>query len=338
MQDFARASALTGYGDIARELGLDPASMLATADLPNDILAHPDGLVSYRRFLALLNLSAEQSGDRFFGLKLGLHQGVTIFGPLLYLIRNADTVGDALTELRQYFHLHMGAAQLEIEQFKGSVQLAYRVFDPLQPGISQGIELAMGVGYRLLKTLLGSQWQPQAILIEHSPHSPPGEYRRFLGITPQFQAHTSALLMDAANLAAPLTDADPELHKLIRAHLDNLQQLSNQELPGYVSSLLKNLLPQGRVTVDQVAECMTMSRRTLQRRLAERHSSFQAVLDQTRQDMARRYLNDSSLQMTQLADLLGYADLSAFSRAFSRWFGVPPSRWRMTTERPPDEP
>ncbi len=79
--------------------------------------------------------------------------------------------------------------------------------------------------------------------------------------------------------------------------------------------------------MEQIAQCMAMSRRTLQRRLKDSGTSFQTVMDQTRQNMARRYLRDSQLQITQLSELLGYADLSAFSRAFTRWFGVPPSRW-----------
>ncbi|WP_156496912.1 helix-turn-helix transcriptional regulator, partial [Alcanivorax sp. HI0083] len=109
--------------------------------------------------------------------------------------------------------------------------------------------------------------------------------------------------------------------------------LTDLELPGYVSNLLRDLLPQGRVTVDHIARCMAMSRRTLQRRLSDSGTSFQAVLDETRQKMALRYLRDSTLQVTQLSDLLGYADLSAFSRAFSRWFGIPPSQWEQQKAR-----
>ncbi len=328
MEDFTRASALAGYGELAGQMGMDPVPLLQAARLPESILQQPDGLIPYSRFLHLLDLSATKSGDRFFGLKLGLYQGISVFGPLLYLIRNVPTVGDALQELRQYFYLHMGAASVDIRRFGDSVQLSYHVFDAAQLGVVQGTELAIGVGMRLMRMLSGDQWSQKAVMFEHSPHSAIKEYQHWLGVSPQFNSSANALLFPGNLLERPLSEADPTLHALIRDHLNSMGRLTNQELPSYVASLLRNLLDQGRVTVDDVAAHMAMSRRTLQRRLASRGTSFQKVLDQTRQSLAQRYLRDSQMQITQLADLLGYSDLSAFSRAFTRWFGMPPSEWR----------
>ena len=333
MQDFARTSALYGFDTLAEEYGLDYKALLVEVGLPENTLDNLRGLVSYRRFLALLELSATRANEPLFGMKLGLRQGVAVFGPILYLLSNASTVGEALTELRQYFHLHMGAAHVEVSPYGDKIQLAYRVLDPKQPGINHGAELALGVGRKLLKTLMGHNWQPHPMLLEHDPQAPLQAYRDLLGITPQFNSDTTAILLDPSELELPLSEADATLHQLIREHLDTLQRLSDLELPGYVSNLLRDLLPQGRVTVQQVASCMAMSQRTLQRRLKDSGSSFQHVLDDTRQKMAVRYLRDSRLQITQLSDLLGYADLSAFSRAFHRWFGVPPSRWKPEQER-----
>ncbi len=327
MQDFARTSALVGFDTLVAEYGLSHTELLRDAGLPENTLDNLQGLVSYRRFLKLLKLSAARSGDPLFGLKLGLSQGVSIFGPILYLLNNARTVGEALTELKQYFHLHMGAAHVEVSAYGDQIQLAYRVLDPGQPGINQGAELALGVGRKLLQTLMGENWQPHPMLLEHARQAPLTAYQKLLGVSPRFNSDTTALLLKPAELDLPLSQADPTLHRLIREHLDTLQNLTDLELPGYVSNLLRDLLPQGRVTVDHIARCMAMSRRTLQRRLSDSGTSFQAVLDKTRQKMALRYLRDSTLQVTQLSDLLGYADLSAFSRAFTRWFGMPPSRW-----------
>lgn len=327
MQDFARTSALVGFDTLVAEYGLSHTELLRDAGLPENTLDNLQGLVSYRRFLKLLKLSAARSGDPLFGLKLGLSQGVSIFGPILYLLNNARTVGEALTELKQYFHLHMGAAHVEVSAYGDQIQLAYRVLDPGQPGINQGAELALGVGRKLLQTLMGENWQPHPMLLEHARQAPLTAYQKLLGVSPRFNSDTTALLLKPAELELPLSQADPTLHRLIREHLDTLQNLTDLELPGYVSNLLRDLLPQGRVTVDHIARCMAMSRRTLQRRLSDSGTSFQAVLDETRQKMALRYLRDSTLQVTQLSDLLGYADLSAFSRAFTRWFGMPPSRW-----------
>lgn len=334
MQDFARTSALYGFDALAAEYGLSHTELLTAVGLPANTMDNLQGVVSYRRFLALLLLSARQSNDPLFGLKLGLRQGVSIFGPILYLLNNADTVGDALAELQQYFHLHMGAAHVELSRYGDCLQLAYRVVDPTQPGLNQGAELAMGVGRKLLQTLMGENWHPHPMLLEHAPQAPLKTYRQLLGIAPQFDSDTTAILLEPEELDLPLSQADPVLHQLMREHLDAMQRLTDLEIPGYVENLLRDLLPRGRVTVDQIAQCMAMSRRTLQRRLKDSGTSFQAVLDQTRQKLAQRYLRDSHLQVTQLSELLGYSDLSAFTRAFTRWFGMPPSRWQIQNNNP----
>lgn len=328
MKDFARASALSGYGQFAQMHGLEPEQMFIAVGLPENILKQAEGVISYRRFLHLLELSSEQSNEPLFGLKFGLYQGVSVLGPLLYLILNCQTFGDAVKELQQFFHLHMGAAQLAFTQKDDLIQLTYQVLDPSQPGIKQGMELALGVGYQLLRTLLGKQWQPRAITVEHAPQDALKNYAKLLGQNPVFNQTESGLFIPAKSLQEPLINADPELHNLMKKHLHSMEELSTQELPSYVEYLLRNLLAQGQANIEKVTQCMAMSKRTLQRRLAESDTSFKEILDHTRQVMAYHYLKDSRLQMTQLADLLGYTSLSAFTRAFIRWHGYPPSKWK----------
>lgn len=330
MKDFARASALHGFAEQAVEYGLDPVALLTEVGLSIDILARPEGLVSYRRFLLLLERCVALTGDALFGLKLGLRQGVKVFGPILYLLNNSGTVGEALTELRQFFHLHMGAAQVELTHFNGHIQLSYCVLDPTQRGLSQGTELAIGVGVQLMKTLMGKNWQARPVLFAHAAGASAERYVSLLGVTPQFNAECDAIVLKQQDLAWSLSEADPTLHALIREHLASMERLTDFEVADYVSRLLRDLLPQGRVTVDQVAQCMAMSRRTLQRRLHDSGTTFQQVLDQSRKTMAIAYLRDSRLQITQLSELLGYAEIGAFTHAFIRWFGLSPSAWRIS--------
>lgn len=328
MLDYTRATTLAGFADLARQQGLDPSQLLMAADLSDINLQQPDGLIRYGKFLRLLNLSAAQSGDPSFGLQLGLLQGVSVFGPLLYLIRHAPTVGSALEELQLNFHLHMGAARVEIQRIGERVQLSYHIFDDQKEGVVQGAELAIGVGIQLMRAICGNHWCLSGVLFQHRQQGSLKNYRKLLGVTPRFNRNVTALVFPADLLEIRLNEADHQLQSLIRQHLATLERLTDQELPDYVASLLCNMLDRGRVTVDDVARYMAMSRRTLQRRLTACGTSFQEVLDTTRKNLAQRYLRDSSLQMTQLADLLGYGDLSAFSRAFSRWFGVSPTQWK----------
>ena len=115
--------------------------------------------------------------------------------------------------------------------------------------------------------------------------------------------------------------------------MDELSQISLHELPGFVQRLLRDMLPHGKVRIEQIAEYMMVSPRTLQRYLMEEGTGFQELLDETRQSLSTRYLCDSSISLTQVAGLLGYADLSAFSRAFTRWKGLSPRKWKQRYQR-----
>lgn len=329
MIDLLRASALSGLAEFAASQQVPVQQLLQEAALPSDVLEYPESFIPYRKFVALLESGARHTGNPLFSLQFGQHQGTGPLGPLLYLIRNANTVGDALRELGQYFYLHASIAQIRLE-VEGTHALLH--YDPSDvkdvPSHRLVVELVVGAAMQLMRTLLGSRWQPRALLLQHAPQCAPKTYARLIGLTPQFNAPCNAWLFDARLLDTPLSAGDQELHRLIQAHLNSLEQMSAQELPAYIGQLLRSLLPNGRTSIEHIAEYMGLSPRTLQRYLAEEGTSFQVLLDETRQSMAQRYLADSTLSLTQLAAMLGYSELSAFSRAFQRWFGVRPRQWR----------
>lgn len=325
---FVRALALSRFEDFATAEGLNPAEMLHRASLPTELLRRQEGILSYRRFCSLMEICARESKSALFALRYGLHQGVSIFGPLLYLIRNAATVGDALAELRHNFSLQNGAAEVHLEIESELAVLSYHASEPDAPGIAHAEELAIGVAIQLMRTLVGGHWQPGAVLLRHMPLAEPQAYRRALGFLPTFHTNNAGLLFDAAVLSQPLASADLMLHEVIARHLVRMERLTSDELPHYVKQLLRNMLPSGRVTIEKVADCMALNPRTLQRRLAQEGSSFQELLDETRKGMAQQYLEEASVSIANMASLLGYADLTAFCRAFHRWFSVTPREWR----------
>lgn len=325
---FVRALSLSCFSEFASSQGLNPVEMLRRASLPPELLQRPEGILSYRRFCALLELCELQSGNPLFGLQYGLHQGVSIFGPLLYLIRNATTVGAALSELRQNFSLQNGAAEVRLEVEGELAVLSYHISESDLPGVCQAEELAIGIGVKLMRTLVGGNWQPGAVLFRHAPLTDAAAYRHTLGQIPTFEASCPGLVFGSNVLDLPLNSADVTLHRLLEEHIGNMERLTADELPSHVKQLLRNLLPSGRVTIEKIADCMAFNPRALQRRLAQEGTSFQDLLDETRQSMARHYLEDASISLAQMSGLLGYSDLSAFCRAFHRWFSVSPREWQ----------
>lgn len=325
MTSFVRGIALLGFDEFAISQGLDSQVVLAEVGLPADDL---DGLISGVKFTALLELCARRSGNPLFGLQLGLQQGSQALGGLLYLIQSTSIVGDALQALVQYFHVHSNGAELHLERQGDQARFIYEVIDGDATSVRQTVELAMGLGTQLMQSLLGQAWKPNALSLRHPAASKSGTYRRLLGVTPRFDGPINAWAFDAALLKTPLSATDEWFQQFARHHLEELARMSVQELPAYVQKLLRQGLPKGRISIEQVAEHMQLSPRTLQRYLQADGTGFQELLDQTRRAVATRYICDSSIKLTQLAALLGYADLSVFSRAFTRWYGVSPQKWK----------
>ncbi|NBB35153.1 AraC family transcriptional regulator ligand-binding domain-containing protein [Pseudomonas kielensis] len=328
MTDFVRASGLANFSTFAASQGLNAEILLLQAGLPRDLEAHPDSLISYRKVLNLLDECELQSRNRLFALQYGLFQGLNVFGPLLYLIRNAKDVRAALVELGNYFHVHSGAAQVRLEEQSEHTIISYTITDPTIFGSRHGAELALGIGMPLMRTLLGKRWQPSAALLQHAPVAEPGQYRRLIGLIPSFNAPCNGWMFETSLLDTTLHAADPALHRLIQQHLDNIAQKAVQQLPELVQQLIRSFMPDGRATIEQIASHLNISTRTLQRQLEDEGTTFQDLLSSTRQAMASRYLLDSNISISQLADLLGYSDQSAFSRAFQRWHGQSPREWR----------
>lgn len=334
MEDFCRASSLILFDEACMAAGLETCAMLEKAGLSESILAQPESMISYQRLALLLDDCARESGNPLFGLELGLRQGTAVFGQLLYLVKNANTVGDSLAELARYYHVHSSGGTVRLEVHN---KLAILDYTPvLREGIPsrQAIEQAVAVGRQLLKMLLGSNWHPRGLYLQTAAGASSRSYARLLGIAPHFNSDRNAWTFDAALLEAPLSDADPALHALMQEHIDKLEELAPRELPAFVSQLLRDMLPNGKVSLSYIADYMMLGPRSLQRMLMEEGTNFQALLNETRQAEATRYLKDSDISLTQLSSLLGYADLATFSKAFQRWFGMSPRQWRQANGKP----
>ena len=145
-----------------------------------------------------------------------------------------------------------------------------------------------------------------------------------------FDQPVSCLYFDRSSLDYPLTALNADLSSTFTLPLNQWfdQEHAQDEFLGELRKTLAILLPQGIASIDKLAEAKNLSRRTLQRRLADRDTQFSQLLQQVRSDLAKRYLADERLSVTEIAFLLGYSDQSSFSSAFKTWFGESPAEYR----------
>lgn len=330
MTSFVLGIALLGFGEFSRSQGLDPDQLLRDLNASD---GEPNAQLSGEGFTALLEQAAQQSHNPLFGLEFGLHQGAGALGTLLHVVRSAETVAGALEALIRYFPTHSNGAALRLERHGQQAWLLYDVTDGNVLATRQTVELAMAIGGRIMEGLLGRAWNPQELQLRHPPGTRPAAYRALLEVVPRFDCPVNAWVFEHALMKTPISAADNGLQHLLKRHYDDLSNLDLQALPDYVQRLIRNGLFAGQISIEHIAGQLMFSPRTLQRYLQSQGTSFQVLLDATREAVAKRYLCDSSVNLTQLSVLLGYTCPGTFSRAFARWCGVAPQKWRKQYRR-----
>jgi AraC-like DNA-binding protein len=236
-------------------------------------------------------------------------------------------VREALYCLKRTMHLHNEALRLEIEEAHDVVVLREQLLTRIGGSMRQSVDLAIGVLYRVTREFLGDAWSPTAVCFTHQAPRDMAPYRKAFGTSVQFNSVLNGLTCRSRDLDRAMPGADPQLLHTIQKYL-RAGETSQPTLAGRATNIILDLLPTGRCTSDLVALYLGMHRRTLHRRLEAEGTTFLALLDGLRIEAAKRHLPNPQQTLADLATMLGFSDLSAFSRWFAGKFGMPPSRWR----------
>ena len=322
-----RAASLTGFVEVCYFVGLDPFEMLREAKISPRFLDDPENRHAARPVVEMIEKAASRSHCDAFGLLMAECRSFASIGPLSLLLQHLPTVGEVLAALNQYRRLMNDVASLECMPGTDSTIFCWTV----APGYetTQGTDLAVGVIYRILTEALGGSWAPELVHFRHPPPLDLRSFRRFFHVPIEFDSKFSGYTCANRSLGTAMPDAEPMMADHARRLLD-LIPLPDEDSP--VSDAAQRaiylLLPEGGAKLATVAANLGMNERMLQRRLADEVSSFEALLNETRKDMAQRFLIGSERPVGLIAEQLGYSSTGAFTRWFISEFGIPPSTWR----------
>lgn len=291
----------------------------------------PDALVPFRRFAQLLEDASATLGDPCLGLRIGLATHPRDVGPLGFVLLNSPTVGAAVDNLVRYLGFHQTAAEITAAEESGYWRLAYRVLHPAMADFHQDAECTIGIFVAGVKHLGVRTTALQEVHFRRSAPAQKDAYRKALpGVTLRFGQPIDAVLTDPDIADQPVVGADETLLHILEQHAKLLleQTPSNDELHSRVEQAVARSLHSGQPRITQVARSLGMGERTLQRRMSERGLTFNDVVDQVRERLARQNVARGDVTLTEVAFLLGYSESSAFIRAFRRWTGETPRAYR----------
>jgi AraC-like DNA-binding protein len=240
----------------------------------------------------------------------------------------------ALNTIVQYRHLLNESLAMHIENAGKTTLIREEVITGDAGHYRQATELAVGALLLIFRAILGSQWRPKMVHFTHQAPQDLQVHRRVFGCPVEFGSEFNGLVCFSADLDKPNTMADAGMASYAQSFIDAIAHQGQASIVLDVRKSIYLLLPMGRASVEQIAQGLGMNVRTLQRRLDSHSVTFSSLINDVRSELAQRYIVNQSYPLGRIAEQLGYANQSAFTRWFTAQFGVPPSALRADAPTP----
>ena len=315
-------------------LGGDGDAMLRQAGVDLARLNDPEARHPFSAMQALYRQASQLNAD--IGIYVGRIEYISRMNMLLYACSVCESLRDYLNLMPSILRFAGDIGETRIRREGDCLRLDWL---PLWEG-SRSLRYPADAVLATAVGILGSLCvQPIPIRRAQFSYPEPTDtrmLRRVFGDELRFGAAESQLFFDRDCLDYPLIQLDSDWARAVRASTRHLfDSRSSDTFLAALRTTLMRMLPAGGVTIDRTAAAQNISRRTLQRRLAERGTQFAQVLQTLRAELAVQYLADERLSITDIALLLGYADHGSFSNAFKSWYECSPRDYRRCAERPP---
>ena len=308
---------------------LAPDPLFRAAGIDPAIIRDPHAQIPRSNSDALLGALASRIAEPAFGLQAARCWHPSNLGTLGYAWLSSSTLRSGLRRVARYWRIVIADVAVRLDETPEGVEFVHASAD--RPGVAEGIrgDAVMAIIHDMCRTNFGDGFRPQRIAFRRTAPVDSHAYEALFRCPVTFGADANRIVIGRTEADHPL----PTGNRDIAAAHDGVlvEQLARLEKANIVARLRASLLERmtlGEFSEEDLASDLHMSRRSLQRRLAEADESYQSLVDDTRRDMALRYIEDPAKSATDITFLVGYSQQSAFTRAFRRWTGMSPSEYR----------
>lgn len=309
------------------------AVILTEAGLPASLLDGPASRLPHDAVSRIWLTAQRLTGDAALGLHVGEQVRPGSFDALGQLLMNCETLREAARQAERFAPLVGGGGRFAARTEDDAIRLLYLPFDPDWPCRRQRVEAVLAATLTFTRWLCGQQILPQAVRFRHTAPASLEEHRRIFGpVSITFDAEDDSLLLSDDVLALPVRQANAGLKSVLsgyaQAELSRLHDGNDALLRDLADCIRASFAADTQPGIEDAAAALRMTPRTLQRRLAERGTSFQAEVTALRCALAKDLLRDADRSVPEIAARLGFADVANFHRAFKGWTGQTPIEWR----------
>ena len=306
--------------------GIEPSILVERAGLDPAAFEDPDARFAIEETAKLWHEAVAATGDPAFGLTASRFVNQTTFHALGYAVMASSTLREAVDRHVRYGRLVSDAAVCRLDETDGVARVVFDIPESQPQPADEAMDGMICLIARSFRALSGGQLAPSQVWLRRPPPAlQEPVWSKVFRAPVDFGAETNALAYPLAVLDEPLPAGNAELARMNEEVVARyLARLDVDHVGTRVRALLTEQLSSGEPTPEGIARALGMSRRSLQRRLADEGSSYKELLADTRKELALAYLRDGHTSITEVTFLLGFADTSSFSRAFRRWTGESP--------------
>lgn len=312
----------------AASLGIERQQLLAKAAIPMAALQWERWPIDH--MTRLWRAAETCSGDRGFGLKVGEQVGLGSINLVGFALQSAASLREAIGMVQRYQRLISDGGRFQLLAGEAASWLIYHprqgelAFSPHQ------LEAVLAAVVSLSGRLLEERVAARRVQLNQSQLGPSQGYRHAFGCPVDFEQAFSGMQIDNALLDRPLPQADVQFARLHQQQLaSRMASLSEAEgVAAHLKQWLSKQLPIGLPRRARAAAILGISERTLARQLMQEGTTYSELFDQVRRQAALKAVQEGRQPLSEIAQQLGFAEPSTFYRAFCRWTGRPPGRWR----------
>jgi AraC-like DNA-binding protein len=325
-----QAAATAGILEHTQHGGGDVSAVLRQARLTMDDFARPENRLPLPSFVRLIESASRATGDEWFGAHLGQTCPLSALGLPGHIATLAPTVEQALESFARHYPLLGDATDVRLQRDEGRLAFTYHVLDEESWPRRQDADQVLTMVVSMIRRWVDPRWAPELVWFEHAAPGGSAEIERILGCPVRFNCPTNTIWLDAAAAARTNPHADPTAFQLFSWFAETLTERprATASFPDQVFTSIETCAQTGDASIEPVARSLGLEARTLQRRLRAANTSFRELHERYRRSQSFTLLDSSQLTPKEIAGRLGYANQSAFIRAFRRWTTTTPARFR----------
>ena len=321
------AASATGIVSWIERLNGDVDRIFGEAGIAPEMAGSPTLVLDLHSFCRLFEGSARFTRSDNFGLWFGVKFEPRDLGLWGYAALSAPTMGSALSTLVELFPMHQQSSSMRLgRDANGLMRFEYRIEASAIVERRQDAELTLGQIVSFMRASLGARWSPEEVHFEHPRPEGWREHEQAFGAPVYFSRPSNALLFNPNVLGLPMPTHDPRLMVAMRHCLEQIGGRPDlrARISDQVRAAVRARLAEGVPSLDDIAAELRLAPSHIQRELHYDGLTFMGLVEATRRDLALNYLRQRQLSLSEIALLLGYSELSAFSRAVRRWTGSSP--------------